>query len=115
MSETMRLRDPGGPTPALPDARAIGAAFNTPILEGCDELTCWYTLARVFRIRALQCSASPTTWPESMQARCRYERQHVPMEGEPGPWHAAETEFIRSTDPAPHLSRWRVEREWTPP
>jgi hypothetical protein len=115
MEESVRLHQADGPPPALPDARSIGAAFNQPILQHCDELACWHAQSRVFKVRALECSATPSERPDSIQARCRYERQLLPREGEPGPWHLAETELSRFTDPALPGSPWGVLRDMTPP
>lgn len=95
----------------LPDVQAIRAAFFRPIMNGCDELSCTYDLPRVFRIRALACEALPPEGQDEARALCRYERQLVPMHGEPRPWQRAETRFRRFTDAATPSPGWHVERD----
>jgi hypothetical protein len=102
---------PPGP---LPEEMAVRAAFNRPIMTGCDELSCFYDLARVFRVRALACEPQPPHGKDQARALCRYERQLIPLKGEPGPWHQAETLFWRFTAPKTPAPGWHVERDLTP-
>jgi hypothetical protein len=102
-----------GPVPELPDVQAVRRAFNRPILQGCDELTCWYELSRLFRIRALTCEKRESTWPDSVDALCRYQRQLVPRKGAASPWENAETLFSRTVK-GPLAGEWHVSRDRAP-
>jgi hypothetical protein len=82
-------------------------------MTGCDDLSCFYDLPRLFRVRALACEPRPAQASGQAEALCRYERQLVPMKGVPGPWHPVETRFYRSTDSASPAPGWHVKQHLT--
>ena len=111
------------PLPPLTEAQLIREAFTNPVMQSCDELTCYYLIGRQFRVRSVSCAPIPRRpWHQVPEVACTYERQPMPkswglpipvIDGEPppepkplGPWEAAKTSFMVHDE-----RRWSVTQD----